>query len=314
MFKAIALFGFKKSSKPFKDYYKSWFKTLKNVLLPQLHNAMSSSSTSSPILLASHVEVIHRHFLNYYETLDLAASNDVAQVLYPDWRTPFEIPFLWLGDLHPYLFINLLRSFIGDSENDPEDMFDPEKQNWHVVMAWKSPGKRLTNRVDQIECGLRLMVPALAARAREAQAAFVKKVAAEWGNQRVEMNGVVAEAAARERHAHDKVAREGRNKEKEGGVAEEAARGIHARDEVAREGWRKEDMRGVVVEAARVEMEELVGVFVDANRLRRSVLSDILSVTDVYQAAVFLEALAQFLVGFRNRELLSQFDKSSLEL
>ncbi|XP_060211099.1 protein INAPERTURATE POLLEN1 [Lycium barbarum] len=309
MFKAIALFGFKKSSKPFKDYYKLWFKTLKNVLLPQLRNAMSSSSTSSPILLASHVEVIHRHFLNYYETLDLAASNDVAQVLYPHWRTPFEIPFLWLGDLHPYLFINLLRSFIADSENDPEDMFDPEKQNWHVVMAWKSPGKRLTNRVDQIECGLRLMVPALAARARDAKAAFVKKVAAEWGNQRLEMNGAVAEAAARELHA-----REGRDKERKRVVAEEAARGMNARGEAAREGWRKEDMRGVVVEAARVEMEELVGVFVDANRLRRSVLSDILSVTDVYQAAVFLEALAQFLVGFRNRELLSQFDKSSLEL
>ncbi|KAK4365229.1 hypothetical protein RND71_016587 [Anisodus tanguticus] len=321
---------------------------------------MSSSSTSSTILLASHVEVMHQHFLNYYETLDLAASNDVAQVLYPDWKNRFEKPFLWLGDLHPYLFINLLRSFIGDSEND-SDIFD-EKQNWHVVMAWKSPGKRLTNRVDQIECGLRLMVPALAARARDAQAAFVKKVAAEWGRcegRNVETKRGVVEARARDFDEHEaaskqhaqssfvgKVAREARRKEEIKGVmVEGAAGGLHAqavfyektareglrKDEmkgavaefaarerhvhtVAREGRRKEEMRRVVMETAAAEMEELVGVFVDANRLRRSVLSDILSVTDVYQAAVFLEALAQFLVGFRNRELLSQFEKCSLEL
>ncbi|CAN4127584.1 unnamed protein product [Withania somnifera] len=262
MFKAIALFGFKKSSKPFKDYFNGWFKTLKNTLVPQLRHAMSSSSTSTPILLASHVEVIHRHFLNYYEALDLAASNDVAQVLYPDWRNPFEKPFLWLGDLHPYLFINLLRSFIGsesESEIDPETL--EKQQNWDVVMAWKSPSKRLTTRVDQIECGLRLMVPALAARARDAQVAFVEKLAIEWGKC---------------------------------------------------EG-RKSEMKAAVMESAAAEMEDLVGVFVDANRLRRSVLSDILSVTDVNQAAVFLEGLTQFLVGFRNRELLSQFEKCSLE-
>ncbi|XP_015084669.1 protein INAPERTURATE POLLEN1 [Solanum pennellii] len=262
MFKAIAHFGFKKSSKPFKDYYDGWFKTLKNVLLPQLRHAMSSSATSGPILLASHVEVMHRHFLKYYEALDLAAANDVSQVLYPDWRNPFEKPFLWLGDLHPYLFTNLLRSFIGDSESEIDSGIFDKLQNWHVVMAWKSPSRKLTTGVDQIECGLRLMVPALAARARDAQAKFVEKMAVEWGKC---------------------------------------------------EG-RKQEMKGVVGESAAAEMEELVGVFVDANRLRRSVLSDILNVMDVNQAAVFLEALAQFLVGFRNRELLSQFDKCSLEL
>ncbi|MCD7472578.1 hypothetical protein HAX54_013850 [Datura stramonium] len=240
----------------------SKIKTLKDVLLPKLRHAMSSSSTSGPILLASHVEVMHRHFLQYYEALDLAAGNDVVQVLYPDWRNPFEKPFLWLGDIHPYLFINLFRSFIRDAESEIDPRIFDKQQNWHVVMAWKNTSKKLPARVDQIECGLRLMVPALAARARDAQAAFVKNVAAEWG----------------------------------------------------RCEGRKEEMKGVVAEAATAEMEELVGVLVDANRLRRSVLSDILNVTDVYQAAVFLEALAQFLVGFRNRELLSQFEKCSLEL
>ncbi|KAL6558608.1 hypothetical protein OROMI_018958 [Orobanche minor] len=54
-------------------------------------------------------------------------------------------------------------------------------------------------------------------------------------------------------------------------------------------------------------MEELVGVVVDANRLRRSVLADVLSVTNVYQAALFLEAVGKFLVGFRDEELLQEF-------
>nr|GMC77221.1 protein INAPERTURATE POLLEN1 [Ipomoea batatas] len=57
-------------------------------------------------------------------------------------------------------------------------------------------------------------------------------------------------------------------------------------------------------------MEELVDVFMDANRLRRSVLSDIVNATDVYQAALFLESLAQFLVGFKDKKFLPQYEKT----
>lgn len=63
-----------------------------------------------------------------------------------------------------------------------------------------------------------------------------------------------------------------------------------------------------MAEAVAEEMEELVGVVVDANRLRRSVMADVLSVTTVYQAALYLEAVAQFLVGFRDDKIIKEFE------
>ncbi|KAK4425518.1 protein INAPERTURATE POLLEN1 [Sesamum alatum] len=262
MFKS-ALFGRKKTTtRPFADFYNDWFTTLATTLLPQLRRALSSFPVS-PTVLSTEVDAVYNHFHAYYAALDQAAAADVAQCLYPEWRNSLEKPFLWLGDLHPYLFTNLLRSFLEDqesSQDDDEFEYDVTSTkesldtSWHVAAAWRSPSKALTARVDQIECGLRLMVPALAARARYAQAKLVSNVGAEWGR-------------------------------KEGVV------------------------KAAVAEAMAAEMEELVGVVVDANRLRRSVLADVLSVTSVYQAALFLEALAQFLVGFRDEKLLREFGK-----
>lgn len=122
-------------------------------------------------------------------------------------------------------------------------------------MAWKDPAKNLMTRIEQIECGLRLMVPALVGRLRKVQSCFVGVVANDW------------------------MKCEGR-KEKMG-----------------------------VGEAMKVEMEEMVCVFVDANRLRRSVIAEIVGALSVYQAALFLESLAQFLVGFGDQELLGEFER-----
>uniref|UniRef100_A0A2P2N063 DOG1 domain-containing protein n=1 Tax=Rhizophora mucronata TaxID=61149 RepID=A0A2P2N063_RHIMU len=69
-----------------------------------------------------------------------------------------------------------------------------------------------------------------------------------------------------------------------------------------------------VGEAMKVEMEELVGVFVDANRLRSSIISDIVGALDAYQGALFLEGLAQFLVGFQDPHLLRKFEKCKIQI
>ncbi|KAL6558609.1 hypothetical protein OROMI_018959 [Orobanche minor] len=66
-----------------------------------------------------------------------------------------------------------------DSSSDEEERGgEPLDQLWPVAAAWRSPSKVLTMRVDQIECGLRLMVPALAARGRQAQEKLIRDVGA----------------------------------------------------------------------------------------------------------------------------------------
>ncbi|KAL6280103.1 hypothetical protein ACE6H2_016984 [Prunus campanulata] len=266
MLKAVGLFGRKKTTRQFKDFYAEWFNTLKNTLLPSLRSSMSESD-SSLTRLSTQMEALHLHFQSYYDALDLAAQNDVAQLLCPTWRNPLEKPFLFLGDFHPYLFTNLLRSFLtqndtdSDNENDGDSMVvhcardrgdrDSFDRPWHIATAWRSPSYNLMERVEQVERGLRLMVPALAGRARDAQVGFLEHVARNW------------------------------------------AFGTH---------------KATVEEAMAEQNEEMVGVFVDANRLRKSVLVEIVGATNVYQGALFLEGLAQFLVGFRDPELLAQFE------
>ncbi|PWA65854.1 DOG1 domain-containing protein [Artemisia annua] len=255
----------------FKDYYAEWITVLETKHLPNLRHHMSSTS-STPNLLSAHVEIMHHHFKTYYQALDNAATNDVSQIIFPyDIRTPMELPFLWLGDLHPYLFTNLLRSYLiqhddslsqdEDQENEQENEAmhgddDEEeiievgqsceflKKQWPLMNAWKIHSRKLTTRIDQIERGLRLMVPALMNRVRKAQLGFVHKVG----------SGKVTAAVA----------------------------------------------------AAEME-EEMVGIVMDANRLRKDVISEIVSFTNVYQGALFLEGLAQFLVGFRDGKLLNEF-------
>ncbi|OMO62145.1 hypothetical protein CCACVL1_23009 [Corchorus capsularis] len=41
----------------------------------------------------------------------MTSSNDVSHILFPSWRNSLEIPFLFVGDIHPYLFTNILDQF-----------------------------------------------------------------------------------------------------------------------------------------------------------------------------------------------------------
>ncbi|EEF32606.1 protein INAPERTURATE POLLEN1 [Ricinus communis] len=251
------------STIPFKEYYTDWFNTLKNPLLPLLHQTLCSPS--SPALLSSHFNLLLHHLLSYYDSLDLAVTtdpNNLPYLLFPSWKNSLEKPFLFLGDLHPYTFTNLIRSFL-DQENNSDDenirdvVFD---RPWPVIMAWKDPSRNLINKIEQIECGLRLIVPALMDRYKRAQAGFVGRLAEDW------------------------VAFDGKKEKVE------------------------------IREAMKVEMEELVSVFIDANRLRRSVISDIVGALNLYQGAVFVEGLAQFLVGFKEPDLLREFEKCKIPI
>ncbi|CAN0859964.1 Protein INAPERTURATE POLLEN1 [Linum grandiflorum] len=72
----------------------------------------------------------------------------------------------------------------------------------------------------------------------------------------------------------------------------------------------EEKSDAVVGEAMKVEMNEMVSIFVDANHLRRSVISEIVGSLDLYQCALFLEGLTLFLAGFREPALVRKFKRN----
>ncbi|ESQ55093.1 hypothetical protein EUTSA_v10026873mg [Eutrema salsugineum] len=264
----FSLFSRKKPTRRFNEFYADWSKTLTENCLPLLRQSLSSAASAS--VLSSNVDHVLRHLVLYYETLDLAADpNTVPYLLFPSWRNSLETPFLFLGDIHPYLLTNLLRSFIDrenqDSDDDENSLRLIQDQPLKIATAWKDPSDELVTRIDQIECTMRLMVPVLMDRMRKAQRSFVSRVSENWvssyqaGKKKKTVTAVPVSAAS-------------------------------------------------VDEAAKVEMEELVSIFVDANRLRKSVIMDIVGATSEHQGALFLEGLCQFLVGFKDQLLLQDFE------
>lgn len=280
----------------FEDFYTEWIDTLNTTLLPVLNY---SNPEITAAFLASHVDRIHQHFQSYYTALDTAAISSPHQhlplLLNPPWFSPLQVPFLFLGDVHPFLFTTLLRSFILDRDDDDEVSTDfdedgggsdikspdagdyPEEHRgdgrgvipdlqWRMAVARRRPSGVLISRMDEIERWVRLMVPDLTSRIRASQHRF-----AEWLAKRPDW---------------------------------------HEDDPGIRVGEAKE----AVGRAAEAEMKELVSVFVDANRLRRSVLAEIVSATEVYQAAGFFKALAQFLVGLRDKRVLEKLEECMVML
>ncbi|QCE13612.1 protein INAPERTURATE POLLEN1 [Vigna unguiculata] len=260
----LKVFGRQKQSRAFKEYYLEWFNTLKNNLLPLLRRSIAGESST---ILSSHVEMLHQHFQSYYHALDAAATTDPTQLLSQDWRNNLEKPLLWLADLHPFLFTNLVRSFLHQQSPPETHRNNPRRhlplpfpdRPWHVALAWSNSSDSLTACMDQIECRLRHIVATLSDRLKHAESAFMECVVGNWFQCWEEQNIAAGKEAV-----------------------------------------------GADVKA---HMEEVVNVVLYANRVRRSVLVDIMSATTVYQAALFFEGLAQFLIGFRDHDLLNAVEQ-----
>jgi hypothetical protein len=251
------------STRPFKEYHTEWFNTLKNNYLPLLRRSISGDSLT---LLSTHVELLHQHFQSYYYTLDAAAIADPSQIINQDWRNSLEKPLLWISDLHPFIFTNLARSFLEDEDISETDDIDLDldlstvsDRPWQIAMAWRNASETLVTRMEEIECGLKSIVPTLNERLARAEGGFVDRVVGDW---------------------------------------------FSCKD--------RGDNKGKVVlgNDVKVYMEEFVSVFLYANRLRRSVLVDIISAASVYQAALFLEGLSMFLIGFRDHDLVNSVEHS----
>ncbi|KAG0454027.1 hypothetical protein HPP92_025331 [Vanilla planifolia] len=265
--------GGKKNTCLLKDFYADWLENLRSTLLPLLRQSISLASSSivdespscpvsligamastSVDVLASNVRSLHAHFDAYFQALDLAAGQDVTQVLSPgDWRSPLEKPFLFLGDFHPAILTILLRSFLDPSFRS----ISVPSSSYPFSRAWKDPSRDLIAKVEQIERGLRLIVPTLVQRLRDVQKVFFEAAVDSWvaGHQRVEASSEVPE------------------------------------------------------DVIKSHLRELECIFGDANRLRRSILGEILAAIDVYQAALFLESLSNFVIGYSDEDVIREYEQ-----
>ncbi|KAG0452939.1 hypothetical protein HPP92_025603 [Vanilla planifolia] len=264
--------GGKKNTCLLKDFYADWLDNLRSTLLPLLRQSISLASSSivdesrscpvslagamastSVDVLASNVRSLHAHFDAYFQALDLAAGQDVTQVLSRRLALPLEKPFLFLGDFHPAILTILLRSFLDPSFRS----ISVPSSSYPFSRAWKDPSRDLIAKVEQIERGLRLIVPTLVQRLRDVQKVYFEAAVDSWvaGHQRVEASSEVPE------------------------------------------------------DVIKSHLRELECIFGDANRLRRSILGEILAAIDVYQAALFLESLSNFVIGYSDEDVLREYEQ-----
>ena len=103
-----------------------------------ISKSLSLSSSQTP--LYSHVNLLD-HFLSYYDTLDNVATHEnLIKLLFLSWCNSLEISFLFLGDLHPYVFTNFVRSFFDEESKEKEEKEDDDDESfdnrpWQVFMA-----------------------------------------------------------------------------------------------------------------------------------------------------------------------------------
>ncbi|XP_078433676.1 transcription factor [Wolffia australiana] len=80
-------------------------------------------------------------------------------VLCPPWRSALERSLLWFGDVHPSVFVILLR---------------------HVSVIWQDPQENLTEDIRAIECRLRRRAPQISEMGRQAQERFMLRASKEF--------------------------------------------------------------------------------------------------------------------------------------
>ncbi|ONM56625.1 Protein INAPERTURATE POLLEN1 [Zea mays] len=90
--------------------------------------------------LSSAAAAVEAHFQAHWSALDAAARQDPARVIaVGDWRSPLELPFLWLGDVPwcrlrqvcPSLFHPMAESSISQSIDALRPSLSPQRPRLH---------------------------------------------------------------------------------------------------------------------------------------------------------------------------------------
>ncbi|KAL1203939.1 Protein INAPERTURATE POLLEN1 [Cardamine amara subsp. amara] len=113
------------------DFYFKWYKSLTRDYLPLLPSA---ASATSDVEITGILKAVLDHMVLYYETLERCADhNSISRLFSTSWLNSHETPFLFLGNIHLYLFTNLLRSFIHPEVQDSSDTIVEFDNPWNLT-------------------------------------------------------------------------------------------------------------------------------------------------------------------------------------
>ncbi|KAF8118499.1 hypothetical protein N665_0005s0256 [Sinapis alba] len=220
-------------------FYTEWSEHLTKNCIPLFRDFPPSVANNGAVV---------SDLISYYDTIDhYANKHTIFYFLFPSWHVnSLETSILFLGDIHPHLFITLIQSFR-----------DPSRNHSHLA-AWKHVAFPLNHYIDDIKNEVNSSVFRLLGEMREAQERF---------NQRFSDNWVSSFHSQRGRQSVT-----------------------------------------VMDTAASVTLcEEFVRIFREANQLRKNTISNIVEVSNVNQAALFLEGVCEFLAGFKHQLQVSPY-------
>ncbi|MCO5603180.1 hypothetical protein L7F22_057327 [Adiantum nelumboides] len=106
----------------YEDFYSSWTRT-QGALLKELEEAVESDMKE--VDLVQEVKKVSEHYETYYKAKEMASHQDILQTVTPDWRSPLEKAFLWLGGWRPSLAFQLVYALAGQQiEAELADFLD----------------------------------------------------------------------------------------------------------------------------------------------------------------------------------------------
>ncbi|CAH8359587.1 unnamed protein product [Eruca vesicaria subsp. sativa] len=107
---------------------------------------------------------------SYYDTLNHYATKDtILYFLFPSWRSnSLETPILFLGDIHPRLFTNLIQSFMDDDGLNQDPIL-----TFSNLAAWEELSSELENTINET-------VSRLLGEMKEAQDGFIRRFSSKF--------------------------------------------------------------------------------------------------------------------------------------
>ncbi|CAH8359598.1 unnamed protein product [Eruca vesicaria subsp. sativa] len=138
--------------------YTEWSEHLTKNCIPLFRQSQRSDVNNATVLRDIH---------SYYDTLDHYANKDtILYFLFPSWRSnSLETPILFLGDIHPRLFTDLIHSFI---DQDPMIC-----STYSDLAAWEDLSLKLGDDIN-------VTVSRLLGEMKGAQDGFVKRFSDKW--------------------------------------------------------------------------------------------------------------------------------------